>query len=167
MKSVLRDFYFWVSILLLAITDILFVGTILDWFDFGLVIGQYRLNHWFSWIGFLFVLFYIAFFVVLKRRFPTKIKYFLGIHVLGNLTSYLLISIHFASQISRPAQFYPDLGTGLVLYIFMITLVATGFLQRFNILGTFRKNWRFLHASSVVALIVIIFVHILHGIGIL
>ncbi len=165
--KVIYDVYFWLSVLLLALTDVFFVGIFLDWFDFGFVVGQYRINHWFSWLGFLFVLVHVPLFVTLKRRYVTKIKYFLGIHVLGNLTAYLLISIHFASQISRSPQYYPDLGTGLTLYIFMITLVTTGFLQRFNIISTYRKNWRFLHTSSILALFVIILIHILQGLQLL
>ncbi len=167
MTSAMRRGYFWLSLFLLILTDIFFVGVILDWFDFGFVIGPYRINHWLGWIGFVFILIHIPLFVTLKRKYVNKIRLFLGIHVLGNLTAYLLISIHFASQISRPAQFYPDLGTGLALYIFMITLVATGFLQRFNLLSKYRKTWRFLHTSSVTALLVLILFHILHGINII
>jgi len=167
MSSALRNVYFWVSILLLVLTGFFFSGIILDWFDFGFVIGQYRFNHWLGWIGFLFILIHIPLYVTMKRKYVNKIRLFLGIHVLGNLTAYLLISIHFASQISRPAQFYPDLGTGLALYIFMITLVITGILQRFNLLSNKRKTWRFLHTSSVAALFVIILIHILHGINII
>lgn len=167
MTSALRSGYFWLSLLLLIFTDIFFAGVILDWFDFGFVIGQYRFNHWLSWIGFLFILIYIPLFVTMKRKYVNKIRMFLGIHVLGNLTAFLLISIHFASQISRPAQFYPDLGTGLALYIFMITLVATGFFLRFNFLSKYRTTWRFLHTSSVTSLLVIISIHVLQGINII
>lgn len=167
MTSVLRDVYFWFSVLLLVLTDVFFVGIMVDWFDFGSVVGQYRLNHWLGWFGFVFILIHVPLFVVIKRRYVNRIRLFLGIHVLGNLTAFLLISIHFASQISRPAQFYPDLGTGIALYIFMITLVVTGFLQRFNLLSKHRKTWRFLHTSSVTALLVIILIHILHGINII
>ena len=167
MASALRSVYFWLAILLFAITDIFFVGIILDWFDFGFVIGQYRFNHWLGWIGFLFILIHVPLFVTMKRRYVNRIRLFLGIHVLGNLSAYLLISIHFASQISRSPQFYPDLGTGIALYIFMITLVTTGFLQRFGLLNRMRKTLRFLHTTSVFWLFVIIAIHILHGIGIL
>ncbi len=131
--QVIYDVYFWLSILLLALTDFFFVITFLKWFDFGFVVGQHRFNHWLDWLDFLFVLiqispFYITFFT-LKLRYVAKIKYFLGIHVLGNLSTYLVITIHFAGQISRSSQVYPDSGTGLALYIFMITLVTKGFLQ--------------------------------------
>ena len=40
MSSALRNVYFWLSILLLVLTDIFFVGVILDWVDFGFVVGQ-------------------------------------------------------------------------------------------------------------------------------
>ena len=162
-----RSSYFWISILLLVLTDILFIGTYFHWLDFGTVVGPYRLNHWFSWIGFLFIGIYVPLFVTLKRRYVTKIRLFLGIHVLGNLLAFLLTSIHFASQISRPAQYYPDLGTGLALYVIMPTLVTTGFLQRFNLLSTYRKTLKFLHTSSVISLFIIILVHILQGIKII
>ena len=167
MKSVFRDAYFWVTILFLILADYFFVGIYLSWFDFGVIIGQYRLNHWLGWLGFLFILVYIPLFVTLKRKYVDKIRLFLGIHVLGNLLAYVLITIHFTSQISRPAQFYPDLGTGLALYVFMIISITTGFLQRFNLINRLRRTWRFLHKSSVVVLLVIILIHILHGIQLL
>ena len=167
MRSILRNVYFWLAILLLCVTDIFFIGTFLDWFDFGLIVGPYRLNHWLAWLGFAFILIHVPLFVTLKRKYPNRIRYFLGIHVLGNLLAFMLISIHFASQISRPAQFYPDLGTGLALYTFLCILVVTGFIQRFALITRYRKTWRFSHTSSVVALFVIIIVHILHGIGVL
>lgn len=167
MSSIFRNAYFWLSIILLALADIFFIGTVLDYFDFGSVIGLYRLNHWLGWIGFGLFLAYVPIFVLARRKYVGKIKVLLGLHVLINLTSYLFVTIHFASQISRPAAFYPDLGTGLVQFIFMIVLVTTGFLQRFNLLSQFRKKWLFLHKSSIFALLVILIVHILHGIGLL
>ena len=167
MRSIIRDVYFWLTILLLVIGDILFIGTYLDWFDFGFFLGPYRFNHWLGWIGFVFILIHVPLFMTLKRRYVNRIKLFLAIHVVGNLLAFLLVTVHFASQISRPAQFYPDLGTGLALYVFMVTLVTTGFLQRFGLLSGMRKTWRFLHTSSVVWLFVIIVIHILHGINLL
>jgi hypothetical protein len=166
-NSLFRNVYFWFTVILLAFTDIFFVGILLGLFDFGFVVGPYRFNHWLGCLGFLFIGFHVPVFVTLKRRYKQKIRLFLAIHVMGNLIAYLLITIHFASQISRPVEFYPDLGTGLALYIFLIILVATGFLQRFNLLNKYRPNWRFLHRSLVVALFLIIIIHILHGLAIL
>lgn len=155
------------SISLIVLTGFFFTGTILDWFDFGFKWGGYRINHWLGWVGFLFILIHVPSFLFLKRRYGNKMRMLLGIHIFGDLLAFLLISIHFASQITRPAQFYPDLGTGIALYFFMITIVPTGFLQRFNFMNRFRKYWRFFHASSVFGLLVIIFVHIFQGINML
>ena len=73
-KSILRDVYFWLSSFIIFLTDLFFFGTIYNWFDFGIVIGPYRLNHWLSWIGFLFILIHVPLFVTLKRRFFNKIN---------------------------------------------------------------------------------------------
>jgi hypothetical protein len=167
LKSIFRDVIFWISIFLLLLTDVFFIGTYLRWFDFGFVVGQYRLNHWLSWLGFIFILIHVPLFFTLKRSYIEKIRLFLAIHVLGNLSAFLLISIHFAHQISRPSQFYPDLGTGVALYASIGILVITGFFQRFGLLNRYRKKWRFLHTSLVVTLFIIIIIHILQGTQIL
>lgn len=167
MRPMFKDIFFWISILLLCLTAILFTASYFRWLDFGPVVGPYRLNHWLSWFGFLFIGIHVPLFVTLKRRYADRIRLFLGIHVAGNLLAFMLISIHFAHQISRSSQFYPDLGTGLALYIVMPTLVATGFLQRFGLITKHRKTWRFLHRSLVVSLFIILLIHILHGIQLL
>ncbi len=167
MKSNLKDVYYWFSILILLLTVFFSIGAYLRWFDFGFFVGPYRFNHWLGWIGFLFVGIYVPLFVILKRHYINKIRGLLGIHVLGNLLGFMLISIHFAHQIGRPSQYYPDLGTGLALYIVMPMLIATGFFGRFNVIDRYSKSWRFLHTSLVISLYLIIFIHILHGIKIL
>ena len=88
--------------------------------------------------------------------------------MLGNLFSFLLISLHFAGQVGRPADFYPDFGTGLALYIGMIALVGTGLILRFSILRRFSPTSnRFVHAGLAIAFYIIIVVHILHGLDII
>lgn len=162
-----KDKIFWISILTLCLTGVLVIVSYFRWFNFGTVVGPFRLNHWLCWFGFLFIGIHVPLFVTLKRRYVNRIRLFLGIHVVGNLLAFMLISIHFAHQISRSPQFYPDLGTGLALYIIMPTLVTTGFLQRFNLISKYRKTWRFLHTSLVVSLFIILLVHILQGIQLL
>jgi len=132
-----------------------------------LFVGQYRFNHWLGWIGVLFVVLYTPLYYVLKRRYAKRAKALLGSHVIGNLASFMLISIHFASQMSRPAQFFPDLGTGIVLYPIMIILVVTGIFQRFQIARNLGRKWRFLHTSLATSFYLVIFVHILQGLGVL
>jgi len=135
---------------------------------FGFFVGPFRLNHWFVWIGTVYVALAVPVIAVLKRKRPNTYKTLIRVHVFGNLLAFLLISIHFAGQIGRPAAFYPNLGTGLVLYIAMIILVGTGVLQRFHLVPSIKpQTYRFLHTSSAVTFYLVIGVHILHGLGIL
>lgn len=64
----------------------------------------------------------------MKKRNPETTGKLLKLHTYGNVVSFGLISIHFAQQISRPAQFFPSLQTGLALYPIAVLLVASGFL---------------------------------------
>jgi hypothetical protein len=43
-----------------------------------------------------------------------------------------MISIHFAGQLNRPPQAFPDLGGEIALNMTMVLLVATGMWQRFG-----------------------------------
>ena len=167
MSSRLRNPYLWAAVLILLVTFFLSFGTYIHWFQLGFFVGPYRFNHWLGWIGVLFVAIYTPLYYILKRGYAKRAKALLGSHVIGNLTSFMLISIHFASQISRPAQFFPDLGTGVVLYPIMIILVVTGIFQRFQIARNLGRKWRFLHTSLATSFYLVIFVHILQGLGVL
>lgn len=46
---------FWAITLILTVAVILIAVAILDLFDFGFLIGRFRLNHWLAWIGTLYV----------------------------------------------------------------------------------------------------------------
>ena len=153
--------------ILIIITAVFFlVATYLDWLDFGFVVGSYRANHWLVWGGALYIAFAVPIYAVLKRRYSTGLRKWLGFHVFGNLTAFVLISIHFASQVSRPAAFYPDLGTGLAMFISMIFLVGTGFSHRFGVVKRLNpQNHRLLHVGLALSFYLIIGIHILHGIG--
>ena len=82
--------------------------------------------------------------------------------------SFMLITVHFTQQISRPEAFFPDLSTGLLLYIVMPILVLTGYLHRFRI---FKKidphSNRYLHVSLTLTFYLTIIVHILQGLNII
>ena len=156
------------AILLIIVAAYFVVATYVDWHDFGFVIGSYRFNHWLVFIGSLYIAFAVPVYAILKRRYPFRTKQLLGVHVFGNLLAFVLVSIHFASQISRPAAFYPDLGTGLALYFSMLLLTATGFSHRFGIIKKANpQSQRFLHVSSAMSLYIIIGIHILQGLGLL
>jgi len=167
----LRDIYFWSALLIVLATIYLMVATYLRWFllhfTLDLFIGSFYIHHWFSWIGTLFIAVFTPAYYILKRRYAKRFRTLLKLHVFGNLLAVMLVSIHFTQQISRPPQFYPDLGTGIVLYAAMIILVATGFLQRFQFAKSLGRYWRFIHNSVTVTFYLIIIVHILHGLEIL
>ncbi|MCW4009976.1 MAG: hypothetical protein NWF05_05085 [Candidatus Bathyarchaeota archaeon] len=120
--------------------------------------------HWIGWAGTLYIAFVTPVYPIVKRRFPRHLKSTLALHIVGNLLAVLLVSIHFAHQVTRPSGFYPDLGTGIVLYAAMILLVATG-LSTYSIGATkHAKLLRFLHASFALTFYTVIIVHILQGI---
>ncbi|HEY4675331.1 MAG TPA: hypothetical protein VIH48_04670 [Candidatus Bathyarchaeia archaeon] len=156
------------ALIIILATICLMIVDNLRLIHFGFFVGPFRLNHWFVWIGTVYVALAVPVIAVLKRKRPNTYKTLIRVHVFGNLLAFLLISIHFAGQIGRPAAFYPDLGTGLVLYIAMIILVGTGVLQRFHLVPSIKpQTYRFLHISSAVTFYLVIGVHILHGLGIL
>jgi hypothetical protein len=84
------------------------------------------------------------------------------------MLAFLLISIHFTGQINRPAEFYPDLGTGLILYIVILLLVATGFTHRFRLIPRIKSQTRkFVHVGLSFSFYIIRGIHVLHGLGFL
>ena len=159
---------FWLAFGLIVVTIVLSVATYLRWFDLNFFVGPYRYTHWLSWIGTLFIAFFTPAYYLLKNRNAKKLKILLRIHVFGNLISFLLISIHYAQQVGRPPRFFPDLGTGVVLYILLPLLVASGFLHRFQVIRRIRPHLnRFLHVSLTLSFYIVILVHILQGLNIL
>ena len=169
-----KDHNFWAAITIIIITTILSIATYLRWFNLRFQVGQFYFTHWLGWIGALFIIIYTPIYYVLKRRNPRWVKTLIKVHVFGNLLAVLLISIHYAQQMGRPAQFYPELGTGLVLYIVMFLLVATGFLHRFGILDKLERvrivlphQNRYLHIAITLTLYLVIVVHALRNVGFL
>lgn len=116
---------FWVAIAILVATVVLMVVIILNMMRFSQIIGPFRLTHWFVWTGTLYVAFAVPTIAILKKRHPQRYKTLFRTHVFGNLLAFMLISLHFAGQISRSATSYPELGTGIVLYTAMVLLVGT------------------------------------------
>ena len=153
-----------VILLTIALSTIVY----LRFFNLNFFVGPYRFTHWFTWIGTFFIAIYSPLYYVIKRKYPGKTKSLLRIHVFGNLFSFMLITIHFAQQISRPAAFFPDLSTGLVLYIVMPILVASGFFHRFQVFKNIKPHSnRFLHVALTLTFYLTILIHILQGIDII
>jgi hypothetical protein len=163
-----RNGSFWISIALFVVAVLLSLGTAYRWFDIRFRVGNYFITHWLAIIGTSFTMAYTPFYYVVKRRRPLWIKKLIATHMFGNLISFTFISMHNAQQLTRPAQFPPDFGTGVALYIVMLTLVITGFLHRFKIIPSLVPHQnRFLHISVTSAFYIVIIVHILQGIRLL
>ncbi|MCW3975807.1 MAG: hypothetical protein NWE86_06155 [Candidatus Bathyarchaeota archaeon] len=164
----IKDLDFWSSLVIIFIIIYLMIATYLRWFQLHVLVGPFFIDHWFVWIGTLYIAFVLPIFYVSKRRYPKRLTTLIRIHAFGNLFAFMLISVHFAQQIGRPPQFYPDLGTGLTLYIVMFILTVTGFLHRFRIIRSVRPHLnRFLHVSITMSFYLIIGIHTLEGLKIL
>lgn len=168
MKS-LKSTEFYLVLTVLLITALLMVGTYLRWLPFNFALGQFRFTHWLSWIGTFLIAILNPMFYVLRRRYPKKNVPLTKIHVFSNLFSFMLISTHFAQQMSRSV--HPEDNTGLTTYIIVSILVVSGFLHKFQILEGGRvypphRN-RYLHVSITTAFYIVIVIHTLHNLGIL
>ena len=117
--------------------------------------------HWIGWIGTLYIAFATPIYPIIKRKYSHLIQKTLSIHVTGNLLAVLLVSIHFAHQVTRPSSSYPDLGTGIVLYVAMIMLSATGLILITGIGRKFYRQIRFLHPAFAITFYTVIVMHIL------
>jgi hypothetical protein len=158
---------FWLSIAIFLASLYFSLATAFRWLDIRFRVGPYYVTHWLGWIGTLFVLVYTPLYYIVKRRRPHVLKYLIPIHMFGNMFSFMFISMHFFQQITRPTAFYPDLGTGVALYVVMLILVLTGFLHRFQLLrSTVPHQNRFVHVSITLAFYVVIGIHVLQGVGV-
>ncbi|MDH5794024.1 MAG: hypothetical protein OEZ18_05645 [Candidatus Bathyarchaeota archaeon] len=166
-----KDLNFWFALMVILVAIFLLVAVYFDWLGVSFFVGPLRFGHWLGVLGTLFIAFFTPAYYILKRRYPKRLKAMLNVHIFGNLFSFMLISVHFAQQISRPPQFYPDLGTGVILYIAMLILVSTGFLHRFKLLEGRRiypphRN-RFLHLSITLTFYLVIVFHALRNLGLI
>jgi len=164
----IKDLDFWSSLVIIFVTIYLMIATYLRWFQLHVSVGPFFIDHWFVLIGTLYIAFVLPVFYISKRRFPKRLATLIRIHSFGNLFAFMLISVHFAQQVGRPPQFYPDLGTGLTLYIVMFVLTVTGFFHRFRIIRSVRPHLnRFMHVSITMSFYIIIGIHTLEGLKIL
>lgn len=154
-----------ISILIVFLTSVLMFAYYSRWFSFAATVGPFRIIHYLAFIGTFYIAFGVILFSVLKRRNPQKYTTLLRLHAIGNLVAFLLVSLHFAGQLGRPV--FPELGTGLALYIGMMLLVGSGVVFRFRFLRSANiSTTRFVHTGVAVAFYIIIVVHILHGLNV-
>ena len=158
---------FWAALCIIIATIVLAAANYSGLFELHVRVGPFFIHHWMSWVGSLFIAIATPLYSYLKRRSPEKLKLLSNVHVFGNLSAFLLISIHFSQQMSRPADFFPDLGTGLALFIAVSILVTSGILQRFQIVNKLARYYRMIHIGATMTFYIIIVIHILHGLGII
>jgi hypothetical protein len=162
----LKRFGLTVALFMVLISLILMIIIYFDLISVGFVLGSYRFHHWSVIIGSFYVAIISPFFSILKRSKPESLRNLFRVHVFGNLLAFLLVSVHFAGQLSRPLEFYPDLGSGIGLYSAMSLLVFTGFFLRFGLLSSNSRRFvRVIHVLSVFSFYLVIVVHALHGFG--
>ena len=145
------------------------ISTYLRWLPVNFAFGPFRFTHWLSWIGSFLIAVLTPLFYLLRRRYPKRNTQMIRIHVFSNLFAFMLISIHFAQQMSRSV--HPEDRTGLALFIIVSMLVASGIMHRFQLLEKGRlypphRN-RFLHVSITTTFYIIIVIHVLHNLGFL
>jgi hypothetical protein len=163
---------FCLTLVLLGITLVLSFLVNFGFFELNFFVGPFRFTHWLGIIGSLFVFLFTPVFYVLKRKPIRALSLLLKIHIFGNLFSFLLISIHFAQQVSRPIRFFPDLGTGVILFIIIPLIIITGVIHRFGIMRRTKPSLnryakphlnRYIHTSFSISLYILIIVHSAHG----
>ena len=163
-----KNWEYWFSAIVVFLTVFLMIIYYNRWFSFAARIGPFRIIHYIAFAGTLYIAFGVILFAILKRRNPNNYKMLLRAHSIGNLFAFMLISLHFAGQIGRPPDFYPQLGTGLALFAGMVALVGTGLALRLSVFRSFSPATnRFVHTGLAFAFYLIIVVHILHGLNII
>ena len=158
-----RSQEFWLSIIILLVTVIFSVVAYIRWYSLTFFVGSLFFVHWLSLIATVFIAVFIPIYYVLKRKKPQNRKILLRIHVFGNLLAFLLISIHFAQNVGRLADFYPKLGNGVVLFLVLTITVATGFLERFQPREKWVRYTKFVHRYIVAIFYVVTLIHVLQG----
>jgi len=165
---------FYVSVLLIALTVISSLAVFNKWVNVRFSVGPFTFSHLLVWTGAAYYAVYTPLYYWLKRRSPQRIKLLINLHVYGNLLAFMLVSVHISGQLSRPREFYPELGTGLALYFVLVLLVVTGFLNRYQLFprnGRMSKDIphvdRYLHAALTFSLYIILVVHVLRNVGLL
>lgn len=164
------DFLIALSIVIIAvILSVLVYDRILR---VNFFVGTLRFSHWLSIIGTIGIAIATPLFTLLKHRFLSW-KNITRFHIFGNLIFFTLITFHFATQIARPLSNFPELGSGIAMFLAMSLQIILGFTQRFRSqrrlfekLVNLQTN-RFLHASLVMVFYFAILLHVLHGLGII
>ena len=158
-----RPWDFWAASLILLITIILSVVAFVQWYTLSFFVGSLFFVHWLSIIGTAFIASLVPVYVVLKHTRPHIFKKLLRIHVFGNLLAFLLVSVHFAQNTGRLADFYFRLEYGFLLFLVLAVIVATGMMERFGAKLSFVRYVKPVHNYSVVIFYLVTIIHVLRS----
>ena len=161
-----RTLDYWAASIILLITVILSVVAFVQWYTLSFFVGSLFFVHWLSIIGTAFIASLVPIYVVLKRTRPRSYKKLLKIHVFGNLLAFLLVSVHFAQNTGRLADFYFRLEYGFLLFLVLAVIVATGMIERFGAKPSFVKYVKPVHKYSVVVFYLVTIIHVLRSLAI-
>ena len=162
-----RNSEFWSSLLILLATVIFSVVAYVRWLNFSFFVGSLFFVHWLGLAATVFIAGLVPIYYLLKRKRPQKIKILLKFHVFGNLLSFLLVSIHFAQNTGRLAQFYPRLEDGFVLFLVLSIIVATGMIERFGAKLKPVRYTKSVHRYTVTIFYFVTIIHVLQGFSII
>ncbi len=118
------------------------------WYHLLFFVGSYLFIHWLGIIATIFIAVFSPIYIILKQARPKHARSLLNFHVFGNLFAFLVVSIHFAQNLARLAGFLQRLGDGLVLYLVLLLILATGILERFQTSNKLHRYTKFIHKYS-------------------
>jgi hypothetical protein len=162
-----RTLEFWLTLILLLATVTASIAAYIFWYRLTFFVGSYLFIHWLSLVGTAFIAVATPIHYILKRKRPQNFKKILKIHIIGNLSAFLLSSIHFAQNAGRLAGAPQRLEIGLTLYVVLSLIVATGIVERYQ---TNRKLLRYIkgiHKYTVLLLYLVVLIHLLEGFNLL
>ena len=162
-----RNSEFWLSLLILLVTVFFSVVAYVRWDSLLFFVGSLFFVHWLGLAATVFIACLVPVYYFLKRKRPKKIKILLRLHIFGNLFSFLLVSIHFAQNTGRLAQFFPKLEEGFVLFLVLSVIMATGMIERFGAKLKPVRYTRSIHRYTVALFYFLVIIHMLQGFNII
>jgi hypothetical protein len=164
------DFLIAITIIVIAfILSIVVYGRILR---VNFFVADLRFSHWLGIVGTIGIAIATPLYTILKHRYPVNYVKLTRFHIFGNLIFFTFILFHLATQLARPLTNFPELGSGIAMFIAMSLEIISGFTQRFKSQRPFYRKLinpatnKFFHASLVMVFYAIIVFHVLHGLGI-
>jgi hypothetical protein len=162
-----RNSAFWLALLILLVTVFFSAVAYLRWYSLSFFVGSLFFVHWLGLAAAVFIAALVPIYYVLKRKRPQNIKTLLKLHIFGNLFSFLLISIHFAQNTGRLSGFIPRLEDGLVLFLVLSIIVATGMIERFGARPQLVKYTKPVHRYAVAIFYLVLVIHAMQGFNII